>query len=99
MLLACHVEVVGKMFARKCSSSKSLWNYPVILFYFLIYVMNKTVIFQTYWNTLDAEQSYSKLLLNVRSTEGKMLFPSGNIELRRNARGTPSALSSSESYV
>ncbi len=26
-------------------------------------------------------------------------FPSGNIELRRNARGTPSALSSSESYV
>ncbi len=27
------------------------------------------------------------------------LFPSGNIELHRNARGTPSALSSSESYV
>ncbi len=26
-------------------------------------------------------------------------FPSGNIVLRRNARGTPSALSSSESYV
>ncbi len=26
-------------------------------------------------------------------------FPSGNIELRGNARGTPSALSSSESYV
>ncbi len=26
-------------------------------------------------------------------------FPSGNIELRRDARGTPSALSSSESYV
>ncbi len=27
----------------------------------------------------------------------KLQFPSGNIELRRNARGTPSAMSSSES--
>ncbi len=32
-----------------------------------------------------------------QSVQGQ--FPSGNIELRRNARGTPSALSSSESYV
>ncbi len=36
----------------------------------------------------------------VASTpESSTQFPSGNIELRRNARGTPSALSSSESYV
>ncbi len=36
---------------------------------------------------------------NASSTNNELWFPSGNIELRRDARGTPSALSSSESYV
>ncbi len=37
--------------------------------------------------------------LQYESETLQKMFPSGNIELRRDARGTPSALSSSESYV
>ncbi len=49
--------------------------------------------------------AHSKAVLNCSGNANRaelsraMAFPSGNIELRRNARGTPSALSSSESYV
>ncbi len=30
----------------------------LLLFYLVIYVMNRTVVFQTYWNTLDAEHCF-----------------------------------------
>ncbi len=43
---------------------------------------------------------YNKICMHYRWRRiVKRCFPSGNIELRRDARGTPSALSSSESYV
>ncbi len=46
---------------------------------------------------LDFLFAMYKFQLKVFALEKQ--FPSGNIELRRDARGTPSALSSSESYV
>ncbi len=50
------------------------------------------LLYSLYIHTTVCPLTAPLLLLNL-------LFPSGNIELRRNARGTPSALSSSESYV
>ncbi len=40
-----------------------------------------------------------KFIQKTTEFQLNLMFPSGNIELRRDARGTPSALSSSESYV
>ncbi len=54
MLLACHVDMVEKKFMT-ISHFETL---QLFIYIFLIYVKNRTVIFQTYWNTLDVERCY-----------------------------------------
>ncbi len=54
MLLAC-----GHCRKKSLHTSVPINHFEtLLLFYFVIYVMNRTVIFQTYWNTLDAERCF-----------------------------------------
>ncbi len=58
MLLACHV--VGKKVCTLVFQShfETLLLFSFFDFFLLIYVMNRTVIFQTYWNTSEAERCF-----------------------------------------
>ncbi len=59
--------------------------------YFYIYVFSNQTLAEKMKSLVP--KRYKFILINL----SKNVFPSGNIELRRNARGTPSAMSSSES--
>ncbi len=71
---ACHV-------VEKGLHSVPISHFETLLLFYFLYVMNKAVIFQTYWNTLDAERCFwyqsarsgAESLLNARSAEGILL--------------------------